>query len=78
MPLYDYRNKKTGEVKEYFVKIADRDQFEKDHPELEKMLSAPAVGNRFVTMDKMQAPSDYTSLLKKMKKQNPGSTINVR
>jgi len=78
MPLYDYRDKKTGEVKEYFVKISDRDQFEKDNPHLEKVVSAPAVGNRFVTMEKMKAPSDYTSLLKRMKKKNPGSTINVR
>lgn len=78
MPLYDYRNKKTGKVKEYFIKIADRDQFQKDNPHLEQVISAPAVGNRFVTMGKMKAPSDFTSLLKRMKKQNPKSTINVR
>ena len=78
MPLYDYRDKRTGEVKEYFVKISERDQFLQDNPHLEKVVSAPAVGNRFVTMSKMKAPGDYTSLLKRMKKNNPGSTINVR
>lgn len=80
MPLYDYRHKATGEVKEYFVKISERDQFLIDNPDLEPVVSAAAIGNRFVTMSSqsMKPPEDYTSLLKRMKKHNPGSTINVR
>lgn len=80
MPLYDYRNKKTGVVQEYFVKISERDQFLKDNPELEPVLAAPAIGNRFVSLSSKAAkpPQDYSNLLKGMKKFYKNSTINVR
>lgn len=80
MPLYDYRDKTTGEIKEYFVKISEREQFLIDNPNLESVVSAPAVGNRFVTLSSnaMKPPQDYTNLLKGMKKFYKGSNINVR
>ena len=43
MPLYEYRNKDTGEVITKMVKIADREQFLKDNPDLEPMISAPKI-----------------------------------
>ena len=41
MPSYDFKNKKTGEVKEYFMSYKDLDQFKKDNPDLEQQISAP-------------------------------------
>jgi len=43
MPLYEYRNKNTGEIITKMVKIADREQFLKDNPELESIISAPTI-----------------------------------
>ena len=43
MPTYDFKNKKTGEVKEYFMSYKDLDQFKKDNPDLQQQLSAPKV-----------------------------------
>lgn len=81
MPLYDYRDKTTGEVKEYRLGNDERSQFETDNPNLELVwLKAPSCTNRFVALSTpgSKPPEDYTSLLKRIKKNNPGSVINVR
>lgn len=41
MPSYDFKNKKTGEVKEYIMSYKDLDQFKKDNPDLEQQISVP-------------------------------------
>lgn len=45
MPLYEYRNKDTGEIITKMVKIADREQFLKDNPDLESVISAPKIAS---------------------------------
>ncbi len=39
MPSYDFKNIKTGEVKEYTMSIKDLDQFKKDNPDLVQQIS---------------------------------------
>jgi predicted nucleic acid-binding Zn ribbon protein len=39
MPLYDFENKKTGEIEEHMVKLADYDQFLIDNPDLKRIIS---------------------------------------
>jgi hypothetical protein len=40
--LYDFENIKTGEVKEYSMRLADYDEFVKNNPHLKRvMLKAP-------------------------------------
>ncbi len=41
MPTYSFRNKETGETFDIFMKMSELDQYMEDHPELEKLLSAP-------------------------------------
>lgn len=41
MPTYSFRNKKTRETFDVFMSISELDKFLLDHPELEKLLSAP-------------------------------------
>jgi len=41
MPTYSFRDKHTGEEFDVFMSISELDQFLLDHPELEKLLSAP-------------------------------------
>lgn len=41
MPTYSFRDKGTGETFDVFMSISELDQFLEDHPELEKLLSAP-------------------------------------
>ena len=45
MPTYTYRNINTGEVFDKMMKIADREQFLLDNPDLESIIGAPAMGD---------------------------------
>ncbi len=38
MPRYDFKNLKTGEVKEYTMSYKDLDQFKKDNPDLQQQI----------------------------------------
>ena len=39
MPRYDFKNLKTGEVKEYTMSWKDLDQFKKDNPDLQQQIA---------------------------------------
>ena len=39
---YDFKNVKTGEVKEYSMSWKDLDQFKKDNPDLQQQIGAPS------------------------------------
>jgi predicted nucleic acid-binding Zn ribbon protein len=41
MPTYSFRDKQTGEVFDVFMSVSELDTFLDNHPELEKLLSAP-------------------------------------
>ena len=42
MPRYDFKNMKTGEVKEYTMSWKDLDQFKKDNPNLQQQILPPS------------------------------------
>lgn len=47
MPLYDFENIKTGEVKEISVSLSEYDNFLKNNPDLKRViLSAPNLGSK--------------------------------
>ena len=43
MPNYDFLNKETGEIKEYFMSYKDLDEFKKNNPHLLQQVSAPNI-----------------------------------
>lgn len=47
MPVYTFANRETGEEQTLEMKISERDEFEKDHPELEQVFggSTLAIGD---------------------------------
>ena len=55
MPNYDFLNKETGEIKEYFMSYKDLDEFKKNNPHLLQQVSAPNIvgghGDRVKTDD---------------------------
>ena len=40
--IYTFRNKQTGEEKDYVMKLSEYDQFKADHPELERVITTGA------------------------------------
>tara|TARA_Y100000114_G_scaffold52729_1_gene48118 strand:+ start:2634 stop:2876 length:243 start_codon:yes stop_codon:yes gene_type:complete len=43
MPLYDFKNKNTGEIITKMIKISEKEKYLKDNPHLEYIYSAPKV-----------------------------------
>jgi len=41
LPTYSFKDKQTGEEFDVFMSISELEQFLKDHPHYEKLLSAP-------------------------------------
>ena len=77
MPTYQFRNKETGEVSEQFMKMADKDQFLQDNPNLEAVfLEAPPLGDP-VRLGIRKVDSGFKEVLQKIKRANPGSTLDV-
>ena len=76
MPLYDLKNKETGEVKEHFISISDMEELVASG-EWEQVLSVPhhvsEVGDVF-----SRTPDSFRDLKKAIKKgSGSGNTIKV-
>ena len=41
MPTYSFKDKKTGECFDQFMSISELDKYLEEHPDYEKLLSAP-------------------------------------
>lgn len=74
MPLYNFRNKETGEVVELSMRISELDQYKASHPEMEIVHLSAAT----VVRDVGLKPSDgFRDVLKSIKKANIGSNIET-
>lgn len=75
MPTYDFRNKETGDVFEKFMKIAEKEQYLLDNPQLEQaLLTAPAFTGDHVSIKK---DSGFKEVLQKIHQKTPGSQLNT-
>ena len=74
MPSYDFRNKDTGEVFGRFMKIADKEQYLIENPNIEQaLLSAPAfTGDHIV----IKRDTGFKDVLQKIHEKTPGSNLN--
>ena len=43
MPTYSFKNTKTGEVFDKFMRISEREQYLKDNPDIVSVLTAPGI-----------------------------------
>ena len=76
MPRYDFKNMKTGEVKEYSMSWKDLDQFKKDNPDLQQQILPP----NFITRrdgDVLKAGgAGWNEVLQKVGEGHPGSYVD--
>ena len=81
MPTYEFKDKETGESKELFMKISEKDQFLKDNPNLRQVI-LPA---NFITRrdgDVLKAAGGgWNEVLQKVGEAHPSSKVakeNIR
>ena len=76
MPEYLFRNKDTGEEWTEFMTISGRTQFLEENPHIEQgVLGAPKFMDT-VKLGRTKPADGFRDLLKQLKKNNHGSTIN--
>lgn len=75
MPLYDFRNKETGEVFEKFMSISAKEDYLKDNPNIESMLGMNALIDP-VRLGVRRADNGFKEVLQRIHEKTPGSTLN--
>ncbi|NDB57487.1 zinc ribbon domain-containing protein [bacterium] len=75
MPLYDFRNKDTGEVFEKFMSISAKEEYLKENPNIESMLGMNALIDP-VRLGVRKADNGFKEVLQRIHEKTPGSTLN--
>ena len=76
MPTYSFRNKNTGEIFDQVMRIADRDEFLKQNPHLESVITgAPAFTGDHISAVK-KYDSGFKEVLQKIHERTPGSQLD--
>ena len=81
MPRYDFKNMKTGEVKEYSMSWKDLDQFKKENPDLQQQILPPNFITRRDGDVLKKAGAGWNEVLQKVGEAHPGSEVakkNIR
>lgn len=76
MPTYHFYNKKTKKKHKDFMSISEMEEYTKNNPDVELLINgAPMIGTRIMVNKK---PDDgFRDILRKIKKDHRGSTINT-
>ena len=76
MPTYTFKNIRTGEITEKFMKMSDKDQYMKDNPDLERHLCDIPKPIDPVRLGVKKPAEGFRDLLKTIKK-NTGRRSKV-
>jgi hypothetical protein len=76
MPIYNFRNKETGEEFEKLMSISAREQYLLDNPHIEKMLSGAPVMMDPVRAGVKKVDSGFKEVLHKIHERTPGSRLH--
>jgi hypothetical protein len=74
MPLYEFRNKETGEIFEKFMSIASREEYLKENSNIEPVLSAPPLVDP-VSVGVRKPDNGFKEVLQRIDKLTPGSKL---
>jgi|688.fasta_scaffold00420_35 hypothetical protein len=77
-PIYDVRDKKTGEVTEMVMTISQWEEFKKNNPDKEQHFSTLNFADS-VSLGIKKPPSDFKEgVIDRIKKNNPGNQMTSR
>lgn len=77
-PVYDVKDKNTGEVTEMFMSISQWEQFKQDNPDKEQYFSDMRFIDE-VKLGRKKPPRDFQEgVIERIKRNNPGHRIQSR
>lgn len=78
MPLYDFRNKETGEIIEKSMSYGSKQQYLIDNPHMESViLTAPPLGDPTKLTATRKPDTGFKEVLQKIHERTAGSTLNT-
>lgn len=78
MPTYEFLNTETGEEFEVLMKISEREEYLKNNPHIQPILSAPALVTGVSTSKQNRVPDGFKEVLSKVAEAHPTSEVAKR
>lgn len=78
MPTYSFINIETGEIFESFLKMSDRDQFLRDNPHVQAVITAPAIVSGVSSSSQNRVPDGFKEVLSKVAEAHPNSSVGEK
>ena len=80
MPTYNFLNSETGEEFESFMKISEREEYLKNNPHIQSIITAPALVSGVSTSNSRsgRVPSGFNEVLSKVAEAHPTSKVAQR
>lgn len=76
MPIYNFLDTKTNEEFELFMKISEREEYLKQNPHIQKVITTPMIVSGVSTRDKV--PDGFKEVLSKVAEAHPNSEVGNR
>ena len=77
MPVYDFRNKETGDIIERTISYNAKVQYLEENPHIESIfLNAPSLGDPTKLTATRKFDSGFTEVLNRIHEKTPGSELN--
>ena len=78
MPTYTFQNENTGETREMFLSMTEREVFLKTNPHMKQLITkAPSLGDS-VRLGFRHHDQNFNDVLKNIKSHHHGSNIETR
>lgn len=78
MPIYDIKNKETGEIEEKFMTISEYEQYKIDHPNEEQVFTTMNFADS-VSLGIKKPPREFQEgVIDRIKRNTPGHNIQSR
>lgn len=79
MPLYDLKNKDTGEVFEVMMSYTEYQQYLQDNPNLERYFGSEIHFIDEISIGRKKPPEEFQKyVIERIKKNNPGNKMESR
>lgn len=76
MPLYDFKNKDTGEIFERFMSVSSKEEYLRENPNIESVVtSAPPLIDP-VRLGVRRPDNGFKEVLQRIHEKTPGSQLN--
>jgi hypothetical protein len=75
MPTYNFLNNETGEEFEAFMKFSEREEYLKTNPQIQTVMTAPAIVSGVSTSKQNRVPDGFKEVLSKISEAHPASAV---